>query len=861
MKLFGYNINFKNRGVSAKTSNPPTRGRKNPTVIKIVENFKDTSRKDIQKWRQALKAAQHPTEPKYNLLQDLIEDLLTDGHLQSQIQMRKSSTLNTDFRVINRKTSVENEELSFLLQQQWFYEFLDECLNVILFGPVVLNFTEFNGEKIDFSVIPRRNTAPSQGKIYPDVTKNDYINYLDVSFQDWLLPIGKNNALGIINNIIPNIIWKRNVAQAWAEFCEKFGMPLITATTNTTDTKVVDSVHEMLLSIGEAGVGTFPQGTEIKYQEANRTDAYNVYLQFMQSNANEISKQLVGSTMLSDQGTNRSQTEVHERSLDFKIAQADKRMIQFIVNDKLFPLLQKHGYSISEDDVFEFKTAEQEIDLDKLWNITNGLLTNGYEVEQDWISKTFNIPLEGKKKALTTPNIASAHLSAYESPSPSGRGWGGERYPFSCSCGNHIQAVDKPSRETIDRFTVELVKYVFEGKDTIGIEGQLISEEAKLMLNALRGNFKTFNNYEGDDHLALQMMEYNLFEFSASKTESRLASMKELLIDYETKEIRDFASFRVECDRVMEKYNKHWLEAEYNLSIAVGQNSAQYLRFMAEKDTITPLVKYQTVGDASVRDAHKALNGKIFSLNDKEAMDLFPPNGYGCRCEMVQYLGNRKAEKGKDLKDLMYRHDGKFKNSQFEINRGDLKQVFTKKQFYSDIKGLPEKINQMTFDKYLGFDGNRILKDWNDIKGTIEPIKLDKTITGDNIKELFKPLENSKKKMGFEDYLGRKIIMHKKTFGRHTTGIYLSNEEQRHLLFPHIEDILKNPSEVWLSTHDKKGFQTNYIKHYGDMSVLVSTTLDEENMGVQIETWFKIDYDKPLERRKGLLIRHNKKED
>lgn len=145
-----------------------------------------------------------------------------------------------------------------------------------------------------------------------------------------------------------------------------------------------------------------------------------------------------------------------------------------------------------------------------------------------------------------------------------------ERYPFTCSCGEYIQAVGRPSQEEIDCFTDELVKYVFEGKDTIGIEEQIISEEAKLMLNALRGNFKTFNDYEGDDHLALQLMEYNLFEFSASKTESRLSSMKELLIDPNTKQPRDFASFRVECDKVMEKYNKYWLETEYNLSIAVG---------------------------------------------------------------------------------------------------------------------------------------------------------------------------------------------------------------------------------------------------------------------------------------------------
>lgn len=845
MKVLGYEFNLPKWGVSEKAK---PKGKTNPAIIQIVEGFKDNSRKDIQKWRKALVLAQHPENPKLNLLQDLISDLLTDGHLQSQIQMRKSSTLNTDFRVINRNTGEENEELSFLVQQQWFYEFLEVCLDTILFGYSVIDFHEFAGEKITFSLIPRRNTAPTKGKIFPDVSKDDFISYLDPKFENWVLPIGKPTELGILNNIVPNLIWKRNVMQAWAEFCEKFGMPLITATTNSNDQKVVDLAHEMLLGMGEMGVATFPQGTEIKYHEANRTDAYNVYLQFMQSNANEISKQLVGSATLSDQNNNRSQTEVHERTLDFKISQADKRMIQFIVNDRLFPLLKKQGYNIGDDDFFQFKTAEQEVDLDKLWNITNGLLTNGYEVEQEWISKTFNIPLEGKKKALTTPNIASAHLPMAMNQALNINEHN-ERYPFSCTCGEHIRAIGQPSQEEINRFTDELVKYVFEGKDTIGIEGQMISIEAKIMLEALRGNFKTFNDYQGDDHLALQLMEYNLFEFSASKTESRLASMKELLIDPETQQIRDFASFRVACDKVMEKYNKHWLESEYNLSIAVGQNAAQYLQFMAEKDSVTSFVQYQTIGDNKVRDTHQRLHGKIFNLADKEAMDLWPPNGYGCRCEMVQYLGNTKGKvsKGIEEKAALYIKDPKFKGSQFELNRGDLKQVFTKKQFYSDIKGLPEKLNQMTFDKYG-------LKKWADFKDHLKPIKLDDSITGENVKELFKAYKD-KDYMGFKDYLGRKMTLKEKVFNYHTKGKYLNENENRHRLFPYIQEVLSRPDEVWYyeKQEGSKSFKSRYIKFYKDIAFIIECEMNSQH-GLEILTWYPLKKDE-IEIRKGLKIK------
>lgn len=358
MRILGFDITRPKSPVSATPEKKPA-GRINPKITQVVESFKDSSRKDIKKWRDAITAATHPENPKFNLYHDLVDDLMTDGHLQSQIEMRKSSTLNTDYQVINRKTKKVNEEITFILQQQWFYKFLDGTIDETIKGTLLTEFLSFQGEKIEMKFIPRRNVVPTKKQIFPDLTKPAFIDYSNPAFEPWLLQIGENLNLGIINNIIPNLIWKRNVMQAWAEFCEKFGMPLITATTNSTDAKVIDSVHEMLLSLGQASVGTFPQGTDIKFQEANRQDAYQVYMQFMQANSNEISKVLVGSTMLSDQGTNRSQTEVHERSLNDRIAQSDKRKSQFIVQDQLFPLMKLQGYNVSEDDVFEWKTAEQ----------------------------------------------------------------------------------------------------------------------------------------------------------------------------------------------------------------------------------------------------------------------------------------------------------------------------------------------------------------------------------------------------------------------------------------------------------------------------------------------------------------------
>jgi SPP1 gp7 family putative phage head morphogenesis protein len=833
MRIFGYEISKPKKPVSAASGNSaPVKA--NPKITQIAQSFKDNSRKDIQKWRQALTATMNPDEPKFNIYYDLVDDLLTDGHTQSQIEMRKSSTLNTDHHVINRKTKKVNEEISFVLQQQWFYKFLDGAMDETIKGTNLAEFTYFQGPNIGINFIPRRNIVPTRKKILPDLTKPDFINYADPAFAPWLLQIGEDYNLGIINNIIPNLIWKRNVMQAWAEFCEKFGMPLITATVNTTDTRVVDNVHEMLIALGQAGVGTFPHGTTVQFQEANRTDAYQVYDKFMQANTNEISKILVGSTMLSDQGTNRSQTEVHERSLDNRIAQADKRKIQFLVNDQLFPLLRLQGYNISEDDIFEFKTAEQETSLTELWNITSGLLNNGYEVEQEWMSQTFNIPIEGKKKTAE-PAVGSAKIAAQYFTGPMNKI--PDRYDFVCTCGKHTAAISAGHDDNIKKGVKKLIKAIFNNEDIIGAKGELIANEAILLAEGLRDNFKTFSPYTGPDQLVLQMMEYNCFEFSASKTEARYASMMELMTDGENG-IRSYPEFERLCLEKTADLNTRYLETEYNLSVAVGQNSAAYVRFMAEKDTVTKLVQYQTVGDEVVREAHRILEGKIFSLEDPEAMKLWPPNGFGCRCEMLQYIGSGKVTPGKTGQELMYSRDVKYKGSQFEINRGDLKQVFTQKQFYSDNKGLTSDISKMTFDKYG-------LQKYSDFKKDLLPAKLDKTINPDNVKELFKK-EKGQDYMGYTDYLGRKMVLPEKNFDK-------SIKNDKHQMFPQIKNILNKPDEVWFNEHKDKTFNSNYIKFFKDMAILVKVALNPEMEGLEILDWIIMADE--LKQRAGLKIK------
>ncbi|MXV38549.1 hypothetical protein GO491_07650 [Flavobacteriaceae bacterium Ap0902] len=151
----------------------------------------------------------------------------------------------------------------------------------------------------------------------------------------------------------------------------------------------------------------------------------------------------------------------------------------------------------------------------------------------------------------------------------------------------------------------------------------------------------------------------------------------------------------------------------------------------------------------------------------------------------------------------------------------------------------------MSFDKYG-------LKPWKEFKNDLKPIKIDKSITPKNVKELFKKVEG-KNYMGFEDYLSRKLILKETIFNNHLRDHYLNKEEIRHQLFPHIESVLKSPDEVW-GFNWKGKIERKYIKFYKNKILVVTTEINENIEGIEINSWhYMKGYEK--EARKGILIK------
>jgi hypothetical protein len=110
------------------------------------------------------------------------------------------------------------------------------------------------------------------------------------------------------------------------------------------------------------------------------------------------------------------------------------------------------------------------------------------------------------------------------------------------------------------------------------------------------------------------------------------------------------------------------------------------------------------------------------------------------------------------------------------------------------------------------------------------------------VKELFKK-EKGQDYMGFTDYLGRKMVLPEKTFDSNAIV-----KGQKHQVFPHMNDILKNPDEVWMNEKTKGKFNSRYVKFYGDRAVLIDVELNDTMQGMEIKTWKNMTADEAKER-------------
>lgn len=146
-----------------------------------------------------------------------------------------------------------------------------------------------------------------------------------------------------------------------------------------------------------------------------------------------------------------------------------------------------------------------------------------------------------------------------------------------------------------------------------------------------------FKKVEMSDRMRARLRESDWI-FSGMKTFHELNEAFPSLLD-ESGQKKSFERFLSDVQSIDETYNRHYLQAEYNYAEASAEMAAKWEHIEEDGDDYN--LQYRTAHDDKVRPEHAALHGITLPPSDPFWDEYYPPNGWNCRCTVVQVLKDK----------------------------------------------------------------------------------------------------------------------------------------------------------------------------------------------------------------------------
>ncbi len=623
------------------------------------------SSQDIVSWRAAIQSAESILNPTRKLLYDLYADILLDGHLTAVIGKRINAVLNKPL-VFTDADGVEVEEINKLIDTEEFEEIVSEILNARFWGYTLLEL-DFTPEKLVPYLIDRRHVKPEMKLVVKNPSEITGVNYLEPPFDRYVLTSGKPKDLGLLMKVAQYVIYKRGNFGDWAQFAEIFGMPFRKGKYDGYDEVARQKLDEALSKAGGAAYVVIGEGSDVDFISNNSTGDGELYDKLRKACNEEISVCIAGSTLTTTQGDKgaRSLGEVHAEVQE-EIQAGDRRFVRRILNARLKPLMELHGYPVANGE-FSFPEVEH---IDKTKKIEIDMkVADRQPIADDYFYEMYDIPkpddYDALKADMAAKLEAEAQLMRPQPPQPQppanppvknifkglkdffvkaphSRGIEnslGELYICPACGGNHrVENLTPDEKRKIDLRVSQLIKDIFDGKIKLGsLDDELITlVVAKLREGVVNGFGADFDAIQTGtaSHTMLGNLEKNVYQFASAKNYQQMKEMTGALKDGSGK-LRTFSEFKAEASRISEVFNNAWLQTEFNFAINSGESAANWAQY-EEGAADMPLLQYETVGDNRVRDEHAAIDRVVRRFDDPFWDTYLPPNGWGCRCTTIQ---------------------------------------------------------------------------------------------------------------------------------------------------------------------------------------------------------------------------------
>lgn len=818
---------------------------------------------DMRDWAVAYNAAKSTSNPDRNRLMDLYDSLLIDSHLAAAIESRVLRLCRSRFTLTDAKGDTRADLLP-LLEQRWFEDFMWYAAEADFRGYTLIELGELAapGKLLSVDRINPRNVIPQLGVVAKRQGDTNGYKYREAPLNQYIIEVGRPDDLGTLSQVGPVAITKKYAVGSWADYVNKFGIPPRWVTSNSKDRKRLVQLEKMMQGMVSAAYAVLEGDEKLEVMQTPGTDAYRVFDELISRMNSEISKRILGQDGTTDNkdasGTYGSLKVLQGVAEDRH--QADKASIGYIVNNDLFPRLIQLGYPLQGirfgwDSMRDLGPTELVDAVAKLGMV--------FDIDPMYVEERTGIRILGARRmpgelgggdptgkppgngkqggGKPDPNEPD------DEPDGATASWPQHKLTACTHCGGAkgITAVAAPklAAQAIDQLLEDIhggatwSQPYFDAVTKVYQEG-LLSEWGKVLKKL---------TYDAPDHAAVTVMENNMARFGAAKT---LAIATEL--NEHVRESKGFADFkrRVAESGKLEDYNRNWMATEYANAVNTGMQGSRWYQMQRSSDAL-PFGEYWTQQDDQVRDAHAALDGKVWPLSDTIWERIWPPNGWGCRCTVLPTQhGPEGAEATKQrqasMADLASRGElERMDKTGFGKNKAISGEVFKLNKAYQEqlgnTAGKPQTLGVR--DSY-GTDAAS--KTGEALRKTKLPAIVSNTPTKADAEAHFEKAKNTDGVMVMKDSAGRPIQLRRATLNKK-----LKKEPARAELVDQLAGVLAKPDEVWL---DQQGDRL-YLKFTSAGVLRVPVRVDMTN-GLSVRSFYIDDWDGDTDKqRSGLLLK------
>lgn len=608
---------------------------------KIIKQQIYRFNQELSNWKTGVDAFEDPHNSTTVDLIRVYNDIVIDAHLSAAIEARINRTTSKDFKVID-DSGEEIEEETLLFSAPWFRDFLRFSLESKFFGYSLIQFDNLQGKRFNsVEVFPREYVYPQKDSVRTTpYSSSELVPYNKAPYKAWTMGVGRPNDLGLLMKAAPLVIFKKTALGSWTEFAELFGAPFRLGKTNVRDEDLRDNMYDMLENMGRNAYGVFDTDDDLEFIRDGKTDSHHVYNELIERVNSELSKLILGSTMTMDDGSSRSQSEVHERTSG-AINKEDAFFITSLINDELIPWLNVyHGFNITGKWCFddtENTTKEQQFKIDA------ELVKLGFNVPKEYFTETYGTPIDEKEEPDEPggPTKKSANGDELENSLKKKTTLANIYAGFTSEsnvhvCTNELDYEDTPPPVWSEGLIDDVITGVYAGKYTLAnLPERLYRELGERLTQGIYDGLATGKALTTiADPGYINTLRNNVFTFSGAKTWHEVNLMSSFLLD-ESGNPRSFKEYKDFARQTFDTFNVNYLRTEINHAKGSAQMADKWKQFDEEAE-LFPFLRYVTAGDERVRGSHKALNGVIKPVNSPFWEENAPLNGWNCRCDLKQ---------------------------------------------------------------------------------------------------------------------------------------------------------------------------------------------------------------------------------